>query len=619
MVNNEILGFGMLHSFIVGQHYPRPNNIIVEGEHTRKKSDRLQINLNSISLKLNSSNNVSHTINSLVKLTETGKITSEVSNLMAIGSDIHWMLSRQNDVIKHLNMIQPMMKQILEDLKQHDQKEYISEEISNLEKLIKNFSADPFIPNMNETFKKESDFLNQVDFVTDRASRELKDLYRSSHTYINLEISSNPSLKNLDIKLTELKEQFPELLKYKEKDSEIMDLTGVKKYISDFEAISISAYKKMIENGLNFCQADNFVRYENNKNATIKDFVKNLENKDFNIMFDKEIVGSYDRVISFHDDSIVFRKKDGTYVPIYDIKEVKDIHNQIIKDSIRLEFNKNPQIAKNFIEIATRNNFSNVRDLEIAMNTYKSNMDILKMYKVDPLETYLEKSATANKFRDIEVVDDYLNKVVKEHKIKQYAHSISSNKYDHLYNEDTYAIAGLLYETTKKEFLQEYIGKKIAAFKTPDDLNAALKQLYSSLNDFTMEAITLKAENNNVRILVEVDDLLIVEVIDFEQSKVMGSPSWCIARDESYFKSYTGNGKQQYFVYDFLREAEDESSMIGITLDNGECSAAHYKDDEPVDTNDSDLREYIEIINNTEVKLIADAKNDKVKKQIFTL
>ena len=35
-----------------------------------------------------------------------------------------------------------------------------------------------------------------------------------------------------------------------------------------------------------------------------------------------------------------------------------------------------------------------------------------------------------------------------------------------------------------------------------------------------------------------------------EQSKLLGSSSWCIVRDEFYFKSYIGDGNKQYFIYD---------------------------------------------------------------------
>lgn len=251
------------------------------------------------------------------------------------------------------------------------------------------------------------------------------------------------------------------------------------------------------------------------------------------------------------------------------------------------------------------------------MKTYKENIEILKLYKVDPLETFLKKADNVSSYKSLELLDDYLHKVVKDHKVKQYAHSISSNKYEHLYDERTYKIIEDIYDfKIQREDLQNYIGKKIAAYKTPEEFNEALKSFYNSFNEFNHQSIIKKANYHNARILIEDEDLVVLEIKSFGESKIFGSSSWCISRDASYFDSYISEDNQQYIVFDFSKESDDIASMIGITLDsNGNYSAAHYKDDEGIDPDDLDLQNFINVINEVESNLILlESKKETVLK-----
>ena len=142
--------------------------------------------------------------------------------------------------------------------------------------------------------------------------------------------------------------------------------------------------------------------------------------------------------------------------------------------------------------------------------------------------------------------------------------------------------------------LQEYIGKKIAAFKTPEEFNGALSKFLESLNSFTLEATLNKAEKFGIQVISENHNKLILRINNFEESKTMGSSSWCISRSESYFHSYA-DGAEQYFLFDFSKENTDNASMIGITLHtNGEYSTAHYKDDSECAEDSEEMIEYVQ-------------------------
>ena len=190
------------------------------------------------------------------------------------------------------------------------------------------------------------------------------------------------------------------------------------------------------------------------------------------------------------------------------------------------------------------------------------------------------------KFDDhCEALDDDMNAIIKKHKVKQYAHSIASNKYMHLYDEKSYKIIEAIYDLdVQSSVLQDNIGKKIAAYHTPDEFNAGLKSLLNTFSDFTPDKVKEKAESCNAYIISEDDNKLIIKIEEFKQSKLMGSSSWCISRDEHYFKSYVGDYNHQYFIYDFNKDSSDKESMIGITLaPNIYCEAAHLKNDDFID------------------------------------
>lgn len=97
------------------------------------------------------------------------------------------------------------------------------------------------------------------------------------------------------------------------------------------------------------------------------------------------------------------------------------------------------------------------------------------------------------------------------------------------------------------------------------------------------ESYLLKSENANTDVVLDGRDLLILKINDYKASSILGSASWCISRNENYFKNYTENDNSQYFIYDFSKDSSDNDSMIGITLDKkGEKTAMHYKNDDNV-------------------------------------
>lgn len=278
-------------------------------------------------------------------------------------------------------------------------------------------------------------------------------------------------------------------------------------------------------------------------------------------------------------------------------------------DEINHMLRKNPSMNKS-VKILMRNLknkyvnnppllFTSLKGLKVGLKSYFDNENILKVHSFDMISE-LKTS------RNFEEFDDKIHKVVRKHKIEQYAMSIVSNKYKNLYSDKTLSIMEELYDMgISTHILQDMIGKKMASIKNTRSLNSALKSLLNSINGFEISNIKMKAAANNVKVLFETEDYLVLEIDTFKQSKAMGSPSWCISREDYHFSTYTEGGNIQVFAYDFSLTSKDNKSIVGITLTrNMKVHAAHNK-------NDTELRD--KATKEKVIKIVADAKGIVLK------
>lgn len=314
--------------------------------------------------------------------------------------------------------------------------------------------------------------------------------------------------------------------------------------------------------------------------------------------------------IIFNDHSIAIKKKgyEGfQYSPTSFVGADLIIDGYV--DDVNYMLRKNPSMNKS-VKVLLKNLrakhvnnqqllFNSLKGLKIGLKSYFDNENILKSHNFDMINE-LKTS------RSFEEFDDKIHKVVRKHKIEQYAMSIVSNKYKNLYSEKTFSIMEELYDMgISTHILQDMIGKKMASIKNTRSLNSALKSLLSSLNGFEISNIKMKAKANNVKILFEEENYLVLEIDTFKQSKAMGSPSWCISRDDYHFKNYTDGGNIQVFAYDFSLTSKDNKSIVGVTFTRGmKVHAAHNK-------NDTELRD--KATKEKLIKIVADAKGIVLK------
>lgn len=435
--------------------------------------------------------------------------------------------------------------------------------------------------------------------------------YASELDQLNDKLANDPSNTIIHEKIKEKIQSLNEFLVSKDdlishyKSKSFNDLINVKKF-DDLTLDIFNQFEKIYEKGceikkLDFSFADTYVKNSLSTSSASQFLSKKMLDDDL-IISTKLEAGQYSNIKIFKDSSIVVVDKLNNHKRLFSGIHASECLQQIIEDDIKYKFRKNPVLSNKFINVYKEYN-RNPISLYTVMNTYLNNDQILKSQKLDMMEI-LNYLTNNNTFEDLnfsekcEKVDDEMNKVIKDHKIKKYAHSIVSNKYMHLYDQKSYKIIGAIYELDiESSVLQDNIGKKIAAFHTPDEFNSALQSLLNTFSDFTPERIKDKALKCKSHVVYEDDNKIILDIEDFKQSKIMGSSSWCISRDEHYFKSYVGDQNHQYFIYDFSKDSSDNKSMIGITLTPEiVCEAAHLKNDDSLDEDDKLTLDNINII-----------------------
>lgn len=315
-----------------------------------------------------------------------------------------------------------------------------------------------------------------------------------------------------------------------------------------------------------------------------------------------------EEVLIFKDGSIA-TLKDGVYsTPELKSGHYKTLSEEISRDVASFLLRKKPTYIQPFIKKMEAENY-NVGGMYIAVNSLLKYEQILKNYKFDVLGQLKDA-------KNLEYFDDAIDKVKRTHEINVLTNVIYAGKYKELQNKKSAELIKSIHELkVTKEDLQDNIGKKMAGFKTADDITDALKKYINSLTDFNPDAIIKKAANFDTQVAYHSDDMVILKVNNFEASKALGSGSWCISRHESHFESYAGSKDTlQFFVYDYTKDSSDKNSMIGITLhENGLHSAAHVKNDDALYSSNNLFKKLQKIIisNNMEMfKLSPDMKKE---------
>ena len=312
------------------------------------------------------------------------------------------------------------------------------------------------------------------------------------------------------------------------------------------------------------------------------------------------------KVVLFDDSSIAY-KKNGQYHTFKDTQSLKTFISDIHHDALAYLLRKKPKTIS-FFQDKLREDSSYNNSITATLS-FLEHHQVLKQYNVD-LSAWSDKT--------FESIDDDINHVVNKNKIKQFAFSILSAKYKHLFNDITEPHFKALYDNdVSTAQLQTFVGKKLAALNSNEDAVSMLRGILNHFDGFTPEALSEKLEALGINKIHDDKGVVTFEVNTYQQCEALGSTSWCIVRDQEYYDQYVTDRRNiQYIMYDFNKASTDIHSMIGFTVESsGSVYAEHLKNDDSISSyNKSKELEYIQthtIYNNkkrhkmTEEKLFA--------------
>lgn len=451
---------------------------------------------------------------------------------------------------------------------------YFEEKIKILDK----FDNKEYL-NLKEDFYKKFDIL--YDKINEIEELLLLKKYFEEKIY-NLENYDNTkNEKKLNIKNSEIKDFKKEIYKInKEIKKTIENLSEIKdiyKFLDNLELKNIQTSANLYVKSLN-SEIANFI-------------VKKIDDTEF-VKWNLTKSQKYEEILFFKDESIAVKDRNG-YMAIAPVGDnYNELAKEISKDLVSYWYRKKPSFIPNVMSLLEKNDYE-LDKLNALTNTFINNEQIFKNLNID----FAKLLDQYNKKGGIEKIDDLLNKALKNYKVKKYGQSIISNKYKHLYNKKTESLLEEIYDLkVPQNVLQDFIGKKLASFKTSNKLNESLVSFLNTMNSFNMESTLNKMKNLNAEVCFVKDNILVIKINDFETSKGMGSTSWCISRNESYFNSYSSGGNQ-YFYYDFSKDSKNKTSMIGFTIyNNGEINTAHLKNDDYVDFEENYYDIYIKTL-----------------------
>lgn len=305
-----------------------------------------------------------------------------------------------------------------------------------------------------------------------------------------------------------------------------------------------------------------------------------LSNKKQSINIDHSIVlkgQPLKSLILFKDGSFLESKKD-EHSQITTVDEYLDTnkyieYSQAIVAHLLRKKPKLINLFKNYVEEEDLNRVLTVIDSYLHFN------DVLKSKGFDLLQESLVGDFS---HRSLEVIDDKINAIILKHKTEQFINSILSSKYEYLMSDEVKEQFKILFENNvSKNSLQEFIGKKLASIKTSDDFLIYVKKVVDHFTSFNRESLFSKLDNFNIKPVYDNENIVVFPVNTFDESRILGSVSWCISRSNSYFDEYTENDSKQYFLYNFNKKEENKESMIGFTvLNTGEFRVSHLKNDD---------------------------------------
>lgn len=224
---------------------------------------------------------------------------------------------------------------------------------------------------------------------------------------------------------------------------------------------------------------------------------------------------------------------------------------------------------------------------------------------------YFNKEGDLNKqFEDLS--DDIHKSIVKSNykKIKKVLYS----KHNDILNEKTEKIIKMFAEAEiSPSLIKKTVGRKIRGFNDVDYLNSELEKLYNEVKgDWNKDNYLEKLKKTNSKLLLNEDNKLVIEILNHDDAKTLGTSNWCVSRDKSFYFDYVGDQERFVFVYDFEQPPFEEESLKAVIIEtDGNVKEVYNRSDIKIDNHS--VNQYNHVFNQIEQEtLIYKIKNSKV-------
>lgn len=227
-------------------------------------------------------------------------------------------------------------------------------------------------------------------------------------------------------------------------------------------------------------------------------------------------------------------------------------------------------------------------------NKIKQYKQLMKNNGFDFLEYFTEMETVMDEIYNnngdykslFETLSDKLELMIIENEKQKFVKKFISNKYKHLVNDDTVKLFHIIkddLDISDHKVVQGLITKKLAAYKSPEEFNKALKGIINQVSG-GKKKILKTIEDNNINLIHQDDEVIIVNVETYEQICKIGTENWCIVRDKYFFEDYVNFPNKQYVIFDLTKDNIDPLYMLGVTIDHkGNSTAAHDMEDEAIE------------------------------------
>ena len=149
----------------------------------------------------------------------------------------------------------------------------------------------------------------------------------------------------------------------------------------------------------------------------------------------------------------------------------------------------------------------------------------------------------------------------------------------------TEVVKELTSDPEKMEMYKKFFLKKIARYKTPQELlDALISFVYKSGGDDDFRQEVINTYNADI-VYDDGDELLVIRVRNYEAiQKLASDTSWCIKDSLSYWTDYVGTDTVQLIIMELKEPKSSLYRKIGVTINNqwgGKISfnTAHLKND----------------------------------------